>query len=158
MRRFASVLSPIFVCEAGDGEEHKTVVAMMMMLDADDDGISALADASLPTGRPCLTVGGLTSVENSAEIVNKDWGEKAQLLRSIQLTTGVSKLGIKLLAMQAKLEEVPPNSVIVPQGSQVHLKLAPPVCWLGAGLVQGLHDMIWRGWHDIDFCVLWVWL
>lgn len=58
-------------------------------------------------------------MENSAEIVDKDWGEKAQLLRSIQLTAGVSKLGIKLLAMRAKLEEVPPNSVIVPQGSQV---------------------------------------
>lgn len=51
MCRYASVLCPVFVFEAGDGEEHKSVVATTMMLN-DADGINALADESLPREDP----------------------------------------------------------------------------------------------------------
>ena len=56
-----------------------------------------------------------SNCDELAEIVNKDWGEKAQMLRCIRLTTGVSKLGIKLLAMQAQLQDIAPNSIIEKQ-------------------------------------------
>ena len=59
--------------------------------------------------------------EALAEIVHKDWAEKAQLLRNIRLTAGVSKLGIKMLAMHAQLQQIPPNHIIVPQDTQPSL-------------------------------------
>jgi len=59
--------------------------------------------------------------ETLAEIVHTDWGEKAQLLRSIRLTSGVSKLGVKMLAMQAQLQDIAPNTIIAPQGSSPSL-------------------------------------
>jgi hypothetical protein len=56
-----------------------------------------------------------SNCDELAEICNKDWGEKAMLLRNIRLTAGVSKLGIKMLAMQAQLQRIAPNSIIEKQ-------------------------------------------
>jgi len=58
-----------------------------------------------------------SNCDELAEICNKDWGEKAMLLRNIRLTAGVSKLGIKMLAMQAQLQRIAPNSIIEKQAS-----------------------------------------
>eukprot|EP00802_Teleaulax_amphioxeia_P008031 Tamp_08039.p1 GENE.Tamp_08039~~Tamp_08039.p1 ORF type:complete len:760 (+),score=150.75 Tamp_08039:117-2282(+) len=98
-----------------------------------------------------------SNCDELAEIVNKDWGEKAQMLRCIRLTTGVSKLGIKLLAMQAQLQDIAPNSIIEKQGDSPSLiyvirrgfvrvvrKMVPEV--ITKKKDKGSHDHSWGPW------------
>mmetsp|Transcript_27346 Transcript_27346/g.66599 ORF Transcript_27346/g.66599 Transcript_27346/m.66599 type:complete len:122 (+) Transcript_27346:1735-2100(+) len=51
------------------------------------------------------------------DLAKGKYAEKAQLLRSIKLCAGVSKLTIKMLAMNVKAEQIVPNKVIVEQGT-----------------------------------------
>ena len=68
-----------------------------------------------------------------------------QLLRSIRLTAGVSKLGIKLLAMQAQLQNIPPNSVLEKQGDSPSL-----IYIIKRGFVRVVRKMM----PEVCMCVL----
>ena len=80
----------------------------------------------------------------------KDWGQKAQLLRNIRLTAGVSKVGIKMLAMEAQLQVRMCFSFTLHTCSSVALWLYRwPIVWRWTACYQKCFSFALHTWPSV---------
>ena len=61
-----------------------------------------------------------------AGVVRQDFQHKVQFLRSVKMMAGVSRLGLKMLAMLLNTVSLKPNTVVVAQGQVPPLMCVSP--------------------------------